>query len=74
MTPLNAARCRRDYWLAADLLTTAASRLFTTAGTRATSAAGPLARLWRDISASAVHPALQPQPAASEWAARVLGG
>jgi two-component flavin-dependent monooxygenase len=74
VTALDAARCRRDYWLAADLLTTAASRLFTTAGTRATSAAGPLARLWRDISASAVHPALQPQPAASEWAARALGG
>jgi two-component flavin-dependent monooxygenase len=72
MTALDAARCRRDYWLAASLLTTAASRLFTTAGTRATSAAGPLARLWRDISTAAVHPALQPQPAASEWAARAL--
>jgi hypothetical protein len=55
------------------LLTTAASRLFTSAGTRATSAAGPLARLWRDVNAAAVHPALPPQPAASEWAARALG-
>jgi alkylation response protein AidB-like acyl-CoA dehydrogenase len=73
MTALDAARCRRDYWLAAHFLTTAASRLFSTAGTRATSAAGPLARLWRDISTAAVHPALQPQPAASEWAARALG-
>ena len=73
MTALDAARCRRDYWLAASLLTTAASRLFTTAGSRATSAAGPLARLWRDISTAAVHPALQPQRAASEWAARALG-
>jgi two-component flavin-dependent monooxygenase len=73
VTALEAARCRRDYWLAADLLATTVGRLFTAAGTRATSAAGPLARLWRDIHAAAVHPALQPEPAAAQWAALALG-
>jgi hypothetical protein len=50
MTALEAARCCRDYWLPADLLTTAASRLFIAAGTRTASA---IATGWPPTAASA---------------------
>jgi two-component flavin-dependent monooxygenase len=72
LAALDAARSRRDCWLAATLITSAVSQLHATAGIRATSRSGALARLWRDVSTAAVHPALQPQPAAAEWAALAL--
>jgi alkylation response protein AidB-like acyl-CoA dehydrogenase len=72
LTPLEAVRARRDYALAASLLVQSVNRLFRTAGTQATTQGGAFPRLWRDVNAASVHPALDPEPAAGAYADCVL--
>jgi two-component flavin-dependent monooxygenase len=67
-----AARCRRDYAVAAHLLSGAVQQLFQSAGVRAASGGGALPRLWRDASTAALHPALSLDPAARAYAQEVL--
>ncbi|WP_086800227.1 hypothetical protein [Streptomyces caniscabiei] len=70
-TDLVAARCRRDYAIAATLLTEAVQQLFHSAGARATST-GHLPRLWRDANTAALHPALALPPAARFYTQTLL--
>lgn len=65
-------RARLDYATAAHLLVEAANRLFREAGARATSTGGVLPRLWRDVNAASVHPALHLMPPARAYARSVL--
>ncbi|MGW0920746.1 acyl-CoA dehydrogenase family protein [Streptomyces sp. NPDC002755] len=72
LTDVLAARCRRDYALAAALLLDAVQQLFQIAGVRAVSGGGVLPKLWRDASTAAVHPALSLLPAARAYAQAAL--
>ncbi|OKJ06565.1 hypothetical protein AMK20_29515 [Streptomyces sp. TSRI0261] len=72
LTDMLAARCRRDYAVAATLLNEAVHGLFQSAGVGTTSGNGPLSRLWRDASTAALHPALVVPPAAQVYADTLL--
>ncbi|MEV4872799.1 acyl-CoA dehydrogenase family protein [Streptomyces syringium] len=65
-------RSRRDYALAANLLTEAGTRLFHHAGVRAASSGGRLPRLWRDLTTASLHPALHMQQPAVAYTERLL--
>lgn len=64
---------RRRYPVAADLLVKAVNMLFHAAGSSMIAGGGPLERHWRDANSGSVHPALQPEQAAAEYAAAAFG-
>ncbi|MGW1363031.1 hydrolase [Streptomyces chartreusis] len=72
LTPLRAAQCRRDYAMAASLLSDAIQHLFRSAGVRVAGGGGLLPRLWRDASTAALHPALSLDSAAPVYAREAL--
>ncbi|WP_331728528.1 acyl-CoA dehydrogenase family protein [Streptomyces sp. NBC_00158] len=72
LTPLLAARCRRDHATAAGLLNEAVQDLFQSAGVGATTGTGALSRLWRDAGMAALHPSLAVPPAAQAYAGSLL--
>ncbi|MEV8504796.1 acyl-CoA dehydrogenase family protein [Actinoplanes sp. NPDC051475] len=68
VTPELEVRNLRDCALAADVLTTAAERLFRSAGTSAHAVSAPLQRHWRDIHSMASHVVLGFDAAARAYA------
>ncbi|MGW3135049.1 acyl-CoA dehydrogenase family protein [Streptomyces sp. NPDC001139] len=64
-SPERQARTARTSALAAELLVSAADRVFAMAGTRAQRESDPLQRAWRDIHCAASHAALQMERAAA---------
>lgn len=72
LDPLLTARGGRDCALAAELLLTAADRLFRAAGTSAQVEGSPFERGWRDVSAAVSHLVLRFEPAATAYAQALL--
>ena len=66
--PATTRRLRLEYATIADILGHTVGRLFREGGTRAASDAGPLARIWRDVSTGLLHPALSLARVAIEYA------
>jgi len=70
--PLAIAENQRDLAAAAELCATAVGRLFRSAGARRQQEGDSLQRRWRDVTAAAGHPTLDPGAAAEAYARAVL--